>query len=119
MKKRIQGLSLLILCVFMISLTTGCSLFGNEFDYVEDAGQITITAYNGKAAEVTIPAKISGKSVTAIGEKAFYECSGLESITIPEGVTSIGDEAFLECRSLVSVTMPDSVTRIGQYAFRQ
>ena len=42
MKKRIQGLSLLILCVFMISLTTGCSSSGNEFEYIENAGQITI-----------------------------------------------------------------------------
>jgi hypothetical protein len=42
MKKRMQGLSLLILCVFMISLTTGCSSSGNEFEYIEDAGQITI-----------------------------------------------------------------------------
>ena len=33
-------------------------------------------------------------SVTKIGGKAFYECSGLKSITIPNSVTSIGGEAF-------------------------
>ena len=33
-------------------------------------------------------------SVTTIGDKAFWGCSGLTSITIPESVTSIGGSAF-------------------------
>ena len=36
-------------------------------------------------------------SVTSIGQSAFYGCSGLTSITIPNSVTSIGSEAFMEC----------------------
>ena len=43
-------------------------------------------------------------SVTSIGERAFYGCWGLTSITIPNGVTSIGDRAFYNCSSLTSVT---------------
>ena len=56
-------------------------------------------------------------SVTSIGEYAFYGCSGLTSITIPNGVKSIGDHAFSECSSLISITIPDSVEFIDDYAF--
>ena len=56
-------------------------------------------------------------SVTSIGEFAFYECSELTSITIPNGVTSIGESAFYGCSGLTSITIPDSVTSIGSYAF--
>ncbi len=61
---------------------------------------------------VTIP-----EGVTSIGEWAFSGCIGLTSITISEGVTSIGKYAFYYCSGLTSITIPSSVTSIGDYAF--
>ena len=56
-------------------------------------------------------------SVTSIGHRAFYGCTGLTSITIPDSVTSIGYSAFKDCTGLTSITIPDSVTSIGYMAF--
>ena len=56
--------------------------------------------------------------VTSIGNHAFYGCTGLTSVTIPDSVTSIGDAAFYGCTGLTSITIPDSVTSIGISAFR-
>ena len=56
-------------------------------------------------------------SVTAIGDDAFYECSGLTAISIPNGVTSIGRCAFVGCFELTIITIPNSVTSIGYCAF--
>ena len=72
--------------------------------------------------DVLIPSIVtySGKeySVTSIGQRVFYYCDGLTSVTIPNSVTSIGGSAFEECSGLTSVNIPNSVTSIGGSAFR-
>ena len=66
---------------------------------------------------VTIPSTLGGKPVTSIGYRAFYNCSGLTSVTIGNCVTNIGSSAFNNCTNLTSMTIPNSVTNIGSYAF--
>ena len=56
-------------------------------------------------------------SVTSIGDEAFFACTWLTSVTIPNSVTSIGGYAFESCIRLTSITIPDGVTSIGDEAF--
>ena len=76
--------------------------------------------WNITTADIPASVTYSGEnySVTSIGDHAFYYCSSLTSVTIPNSVTSIGDEAFEYCSSLTSVTIPNSVTSIGSSAFQ-
>jgi sulfur carrier protein ThiS len=97
--------------------TTGAAVSVNESDFEFDTNTGTITGYNGSETEVAIPSEINGVNVKNIGNYAFYNCSSLTSITIPNNVTSIGDYAFCNCGSLASITMPNSVKGIGNYAF--
>ena len=60
---------------------------------------------------------IIGDGITRIGGYAFFNCSALTSVTIPNSVTTIGEYAFAKCSALTSVTIPNSVMTIGYNAF--
>ena len=118
-------LALLMVVVMMFACWTGavaedeCETFtSGDYEYaLLDDGTVEITNYSGYAKKLTIPNMLNGKKVTSIGDDAFFICTFLLSVTIPNSVTSIGDSAFSSCTSLTSVTIPDSVTSIGNIAF--
>ena len=97
----------------------GCTnLKYNEYNYVLYLGNDTnpyaalIQAQNTYLVNCEIH-----PDTEAIADYAFYNCSLLDEIVIPNGVTSIGDSVFSGCSSLTSITIPDSVTSIGSLAF--
>ena len=71
----------------------------------------------GESTELVIPAELDGIPVTAIGESAFNQKSGLTGVTVPEGVVSIGNKAFSACDAIASVSLPSTLESIGSRAF--
>lgn len=70
-----------------------------------------------KLIDRTIIEVVLDSTVTSIGNYAFYGCSKLASINIPNSVTFIGNYAFKGCSKLTSVTIGSGVTTIGRFAF--
>ena len=68
--------------------------------------------YNDAYGDIEIPSKLiydrKTYKVTSIGKYAFYNCSGLTSVTIGNSVTSIGNSAFSNCSGLISIIVDES-----------
>ena len=89
-----------------------CTVFNKLKD-----GTLSIDGYYSNETNYSIPSKVNGIAVTAIGDYAFWNCTKLKSVTVPTGVTSIGSCAFLGCSELADITLPSGLKSIGNYAF--
>ena len=124
MKKLFVFLFSLILSVVF---STSASAYDVKIDgiyyYLISEGKVAEVTWGEEkySGEVVIPSSITveGKEYTvkSIGNEAFYKCSGLTSVDIPNSVTSIGDYAFGGYTGLTSITIPNSVKSIGEYTF--
>lgn len=63
----------------------------------------------------TLTAIAIPNTITSIGASAFEGCTLLSNLTIGNNVKSIGNSAFWGCISLTEVLIPDSVTNVGVY----
>ncbi|WP_315599896.1 leucine-rich repeat domain-containing protein [Porphyromonas endodontalis] len=62
-------------------------------------------------------ATILTDKLTEIGDDAFFWCSALEEVNIPDGITRIGVGAFFWNLRLRKINIPSTVTRIEKHAF--
>jgi len=71
-----------------------------------------IDEFIGNSTVVRIPPEINGVPVKEITGKAFYRNENVTKIVVPEGVEVIGTQAFFGCTNLKSLELPDSLTYI-------
>jgi len=132
------------LILFISQFILGHCAYAHDFSAVAPSGQtLYYNIVNGEAS-ITCPSQLGNTypyygysrptgnliipdsvlydgvfyTVSSIGENAFYNCTGLLSLIIPNTVTMIGHGAFSSCSGLMcSLDLPSNITFIGNYAF--
>jgi hypothetical protein len=93
-----------------------------NLDFENQTAEVTNSGRTGEySGSIVIPGSISAYGetfvVTAIGEAAFSDCSGLTSLTIPNSVIKIEAYAFSGCSGLTNIAIPNSVTSLERSTF--
>ena len=104
-KARTLGL-LTLVCLLAVPATA-------QVNYAVSGNTAYVTSSPGASGAIVINSAFEGHTVTSITNSAFYNCTNLTSVGIPNSVIIIGQQAFGNCTALTSVTIPNSVTRIG------
>ena len=123
-KHRLIAIAMLLCCITANAQTVQLGGIWYFLDSETMQAQVTSAADELKlkyTGSIVIPSTVVYEekeySVNSIGGYAFFCCSDLDSVTIPESVTKIGQGAFEECRNLAFVALPDNLTEIEKYAF--
>ncbi len=125
MKRKIFAILAFLLCVTSVHAAVGQTVIdGMNYALSFDGEVRTATLLAGDkkyAGRVVIPSIVTFAGdqykVTAVGNDAFKECTGLQSITFSDNVTTIGDNAFEGCTKITELVLPQGLTSIGAYAF--
>ncbi|MBQ3547557.1 MAG: leucine-rich repeat domain-containing protein, partial [Clostridia bacterium] len=99
--------------VVISNLSNWCNItFENHFSNpVTYSGKLTLNG--ASVTDAVIP-----EGVTSINDYAFYNCTGLKSVSLPDSITKIGKNAFENCTSLTAIEIPDGVQVISNSAFK-
>lgn len=122
----------LVLCLGVLAALTASAGFyvdddvwvdyqdGNDGFTVSGNEATIVWAPMGLSGKVTVPGTLEGGgqayTVTSI-EGAFYDCTRITEMILPESVRTIGEEAFVNCAAMTAITLPSGLAAIGDYAF--
>ena len=86
--------------------------------YSVSGGNVTLTKYFGEnEAEIVIPGEIDGMPVTRIGEKCFEDHDEIEQVVLPDTLKVIDYRAFYGCSGLTEMNLPESLEKTGGWVF--
>lgn len=121
MKTFLRKTLIVVILVAIPSLLRAIRVDGISYKIIGYTVEVCYAGDGYYRGNVIIPEEIEYDSktykVTSIGDKAFYNCTGLTSISIPNTVTRIGTDAFYSCKGLTEITFPNSLEYIDDYAF--
>lgn len=125
MKSIIKTLAVTLVLIILGTVTVCAAdsyvtFYGFSFDK-NDSGEAVIHGYDNRSADVEIPDKLLGANVAVIDNYAFFGNTDINSVSFEkaEHLRTIGIDAFYGCSGLKEINVPDSVESIGFGVFQE
>lgn len=90
-----------------------------DYEYVitNDGSETMLVKYIGTETKVTLPSKLAGLSLTAIGDGAFAGNTAIEEVKLDNSILTLGNEVFKGCTALKKIRNTGSLTTMGEGVF--
>lgn len=99
-----------------------CTVDGITYEYHSDGTATVLPSTPKYSGDIIIPKTFRNAggvacTVTEIGMSAFYNCTELTSVSLPETLDKIGPSSFSGCTALTTITIPENVSSVSYSAF--
>jgi hypothetical protein len=80
---------------------------------IDTMGNQAFAHCTGLSGFITLP-----EGLVCVNDEAFYQCTGLNHVTIKNGTASLAKSAFERCYNLQAVVIPPSLQNFGEACFK-
>lgn len=106
---------------YVIDPAIDAMLVAPMWPYYDEYNDESWLGYEKPTGDVVVPDSVpfdgTMRAVTKVAYDAFYHCTEITSVTLPDSIKSIGEYAFGKCYSLTSIAIPEGVTEIPDDCF--
>ena len=106
---------------YIINSEGDAMLVAPMWPYYDEYNDESWFGYEKPTGDVVVPDSVpfdgTMHAVTKVAHDAFYHCTEITSVTLPDSIKSFGEYAFGKCYSLTSITIPEGVTEIPDDCF--
>lgn len=106
----------ILILLIMLNLT-GLDAKAEDIHFSVIGDKAVVTGFEGEPDILDIPSIYQDVPVAEIRDNAFYKCSSLKSVTLPDSIEKMGHHCFFGCEKLEDIRIPDSVSEIGMGCF--
>jgi uncharacterized repeat protein (TIGR02543 family) len=87
--------------------------YSNGLSYRIEDDEVTITGFDGKHTDLSIPNTLAGYSVVKISDNVFKDNNLLVTVTVGNNVCEVGNDAFRNMSSLKRISFPNATKTFG------
>lgn len=103
--------------IYTIAISSNDSIYISGDSYYSTILSSIEATNNDNAPYRNSLTKVELGNNVILGNRAFYYCSSLETVTLPNSITNLGTYCFAYCESIKNIVFPNNMRNVSQGCF--